>query len=88
MMLYSKIAASKNLLSKTFYYQEEIKMITRELIIEKLQQKYPQYHFTPQDIVKNGDVHLKAICVRDESPIAPTIYTDEIISQCDEPLYL
>lgn len=59
-------------------------MITRELIIEKLEQKYPQYHFTPQDIVKNGDVHLKAICVRDETPIAPTIYTDSIIAECDD----
>lgn len=59
-------------------------MITRENIIEKLEQKYPQYKFIAQDVVKNGDVHLKAICVRDESPIAPTIYTDEIISQCDD----
>ena len=59
-------------------------MITRENIIEKLEQKYPQYRFIPTDVVKNGDVHLKAICVRDENPISPTIYTDEIISQCDD----
>lgn len=59
-------------------------MITRENIIEKLELKYPQYKFIAQDVVKNGDVHLKAICVRDETPIAPTIYTDSIIAECDD----
>ena len=58
-------------------------MITRETIIEKLSQKYPQYRFIPTDVTKNGDVHLKGICIRDDSPIAPTIYTDSIIARSD-----
>ena len=56
-------------------------MITRENIIERLTQKYPQYRFIPTEVTKNGDVRLKGICVRDNSPIAPTIYTDDIISR-------
>ena len=56
-------------------------MITRENIIERLTQKYPQYSFIPTEVTKNGDVRLKGICVRDNSPIAPTIYTDDIISR-------
>ena len=58
-------------------------MITRETIIEKLSQKYPQYRFIPTDVTKNGDVHLKGICIRDDSPIAPTIYTDSIIARSE-----
>ena len=61
-------------------------MITRELIIEKLEQKYPQYKFIPSDVTKNGDVHLQAICVRDETPIAPNIYVEPIISECEDDL--
>ena len=56
-------------------------MITRENIIERLAQKYPQYIFIPTEVTKNGDVKLHGICVRDNSPIAPTIYTDDIISR-------
>lgn len=56
-------------------------MITSENIIERLTQKYPQYSFIPTEVTKNGDVRLKGICVRDNSPIAPTIYTDDIISR-------
>lgn len=63
---------------------EENTMITRENIIERLEKKYPQYHFVATDVVKNGDVHLQAICVRDESPISPNIYTDPIIEQCGD----
>lgn len=59
-------------------------MITREDIIEKLQEKYKsQYHIIPQDVVKNG-IHLEGICIRDESPIAPTIYTQSIIECCGD----
>ena len=61
-------------------------MITRENIIERLSQKYPQYNFIPTEVTKNGDVHLKGICVRDNSPIAPTIYTDDIIKRCQDNL--
>jgi len=61
-------------------------MITRENIIERLQEKYPQYHIVPQDVVKNGDVHLEGICIRDESKIAPTIYTQFIIERCGDDL--
>lgn len=61
-------------------------MITREDIIERLQEKYPQYHIVPQDVVKNGDVHLEGICIRDESKIAPTIYTQSIIDRCGDDL--
>nr|MCR5509630.1 DUF5688 family protein [Lachnospiraceae bacterium] len=61
-------------------------MITREDIIERLQEKYPQYHIVPQDVVKNGDVHLEGICIRDESKIAPTIYTQFIIERCGDNL--
>ena len=61
-------------------------MITRETLIEKLSQKYPQYRFIPTDVTKNGDVHLKGICVRDDSPIAPTIYCDSIIERCEDNL--
>ncbi|RKM55690.1 hypothetical protein D6853_09045 [Butyrivibrio sp. X503] len=61
-------------------------MITRENIIERLAQKYPQYNFVPTDVTKNGDVHLQGISVRDNSPIAPTIYTDSIIERCNDNL--
>ncbi len=61
-------------------------MITREDIIERLQEKYKsQYHIVPQDVVKNG-IHLEGICIRDESPIAPTIYTQSIIDRCGDNL--
>lgn len=56
-------------------------MITRENIIERLAQKYPQYSFIPTDVTKNGDVHLQGISVRNNTPIAPTIYTKEIIER-------
>lgn len=58
-------------------------MITREMIIEKLKEKYPQYSFIPTEVIKNGDVRKQGIIVRDESPIAPTIYTDSIIERYD-----
>ena len=61
-------------------------MITRETLIEKLSQKYPQYRFIPTDVTKNGDVHLQGICVRSDSPIAPTIYCDSIIERCEDNL--
>lgn len=61
-------------------------MITRENIIEKLEQKYPQYKFIPTTVVKNGNIELDAICVRNDSPIAPSIYTQEIISECEDDL--
>lgn len=59
-------------------------MITREMIIVKLQEKYPQYNIIPQDVVKNGDVHLEGITIRDDTPIAPTIYTQSIIDRCKD----
>lgn len=61
-------------------------MITRERIIERLTTKYPQYRFIPTEVTKNGDVHLQGICVKDDSPIAPTIYTDAIIDRCQDNL--
>ena len=61
-------------------------MITRESIIERLTTKYPQYRFIPTEVTKNGDVHLQGICVKDDSPIAPTIYTDAIIDRCQDNL--
>lgn len=56
-------------------------MITRENIIERLAQKYPQYSFIPTDVTKNGDVHLQGISVRNNRPIAPIIYTKDIIER-------
>ena len=56
-------------------------MITRENIIERLAQKYPQYSFIPTDVTKNGDVHLQGISVRNSRPIAPIIYTKDIIER-------
>ncbi len=56
-------------------------MITRENIIERLAQKYPQYSFIPTDVTKNGDVHLQGISVRNNRPISPIIYTKEIIER-------
>ena len=61
-------------------------MITRESIIEKLEKKYPQYNFLPMEVTKNGDVHLQAISVRSNLPLAPTIYTDAIIARCEDNL--
>lgn len=61
-------------------------MITRENIIKRLTQKYPQYSFIPTEVTKNGYVRLKDICVIDNSPIAPTIYTDDIIKRCQDNL--
>lgn len=56
-------------------------MITRENIIERLAKKYPQYSFIPTDVTKNGDVRLQGISVRNNRPISPIIYTNEIIEQ-------
>lgn len=61
-------------------------MITRENIIERLEKKYPQYSFIPTEVTKNGDVHLQAISVRSNTPLAPTIYTESIIARCEDNL--
>lgn len=61
-------------------------MITRENIIEKLEQKYPQYRFIPTEVIKNGDYKLEAICVKNDTPIAPSIYTSPLIEQYPDDL--
>lgn len=58
-----------------------MKDFTREDIIDKLKVKYPHLTFTPTTVTKNGDVELDGIIVKNETPIAPTIYTDSIINK-------
>ena len=60
-----------------------MKDFTREDIIERLNAKYPKLTFVPTTVTKNGDVKMDAITVRDENPIAPTIYTDSIIERSE-----
>ncbi len=38
-------------------------MITREIIITKPQEKYPQYSIIPQNVIKNGDGHPEGIYI-------------------------
>ena len=58
-----------------------MKDFTREDIIDKLKVKYPHLTFTPTTVTKNGDVEMDGIIVKNEAPIAPTIYTDSIINK-------
>lgn len=58
-----------------------MKDYTREDIIEKLKVRYPHLTFTPTTVTKNGDVEMDGIIVKNEAPIAPTIYTDSIIEK-------
>ncbi len=53
-------------------------MITREMIIEELQNR--GYDATPNDVYKNGDVKLEAIIIKTEERITPTIYVSSIIA--------
>lgn len=56
-------------------------MITREMIIEKLQNR--GYKAIAQSSIKNG-VEFEGICIKTESPISPIIYTEDIIRQAEE----
>ena len=58
-----------------------MKDFTPEDIIEKLKVKYPHLTFTLTTVTKNGDVEMDGIIVKNEAPIAPTIYTDSIIEK-------
>lgn len=60
-----------------------MKEFTREDIIERLKDKYPKLTFVPTTVTKNGDVEMDAITIRDENPIAPTIYTASIIERSE-----
>ena len=55
-------------------------------LIERLQEKYPMYRIMQQDVVKNGDVHMEAITIRNDSPIAPTIYLKPIFERSGDDL--
>lgn len=55
-------------------------------LIERLQKKYPMYRIMQQDVVKNGDVHMEAITIRNDSPIAPTIYLKPIFERSGDDL--
>lgn len=61
-------------------------MLSREIIIEELQKKYPQYHIVSKDIVKNGNVCLEGICISDGSAVAPMIYMQSITERCGDDL--
>lgn len=56
-------------------------MITREMIIEELKNR--GYNAIAKCSIKNG-VEVKGICIRTESPVAPIIYTEDIIRQAEE----
>lgn len=55
--------------------------MTREMIITELQNR--GYKAVAQSSIKNG-VEVEGVCIRTESPIAPIIYTEEIIRHAEE----
>ena len=52
--------------------------LSRDELIEVLSKKYPNLSFVPTTVRKNGDVMKDAICVKNDSNIAPTIYMDSL----------
>lgn len=55
--------------------------MTREMIITELQNR--GYKAVAQSTIKNG-VEVEGVCIRTESPIAPIIYTEDIIRHAEE----
>ena len=55
--------------------------MTREMIITELQNR--GYKAVAQSSIKNG-VEVEGVCIRTESPIAPIIYTEELIRHAEE----
>lgn len=55
-------------------------MIIRTLIIDELAKR--GYRAEAQNTIKNG-VELEGICIMSESPIAPVIYTEELIKHAE-----
>ncbi len=50
-----------------------------EIILERLQQKYPGYEISIHDVIKNNGITLRGLSIREpDNVIAPTIYLEEL----------
>lgn len=52
-------------------------------MITLLAEKYPEYTFTPGEVIKNGDVKIRTISVGNNTPFAPQIYIDQILEKAE-----